>query len=176
IQDGFKISIATSLALVTVVQKILKDKAVHIKWPNDILAGNRKICGILIENIIKKQNIQHTIIGIGLNVNQTDFTEIPTASSLKKITGKSYNLEQLLMASTKQVEQEVYFSLNTPIKQLLHAYEARLFKKDKQAVFRRPNGEKKNGVICGITDTDQLKVAFDTKTEQIWTKEIQMIY
>lgn len=176
IQDNFKISAATSLALVSVLQIILKDNTINIKWPNDILAGEKKICGILIENILKGKNIHHCIIGIGLNINQTDFTQLPKASSLKKLTGKTFNLDQLLTQCTERVAKEVYLSLDTPINGLLNSYEAYLFKKDKKATFKVPNGKKRKGIICGITNSGQLKVRFDTNMEHFRTKEIQLVY
>ena len=56
---------------------------VKVKWPNDILSEDSKVCGVLIENIIKQDKIKASIIGIGLNVNQTNFVNLPKASSLK---------------------------------------------------------------------------------------------
>ena len=55
----------------------------RVKWPNDILSGNFKICGILIENNLKNDIIQSSIIGFGLNVNQLEFGNLKKASSLK---------------------------------------------------------------------------------------------
>ena len=67
-----------------------------VKWPNDILSGHHKIAGILIENIIKSQHIESSVIGVGLNVNQKSFNGLPKVTSLKTILGRSLNLEELL--------------------------------------------------------------------------------
>src|SRR5690606_27329676 len=106
-------NIAISLALYDLVTTILGEK-VKIKWPNDIffennphsgsdLAGARKICGILIQNSIKKDFIDSSIVGIGLNVNQKNFT-YPQAGSLASITGREYDLEQLFVRLMEKVE------------------------------------------------------------------------
>ena len=70
---------------------------VRIKWPNDIYVGDRKICGILIENILHGQDVVSSIIGIGLNLNQKDFpSDLPNPVSLTRLTGKPYDVEDEL--------------------------------------------------------------------------------
>ena len=68
-----------------------------IKWPNDIYYENHKLAGILINSTIKANMMDVSIIGIGLNVNQTQFQDWPTHPiSLKQITGKDYDLQPLM--------------------------------------------------------------------------------
>lgn len=70
---------------------------VSIKWPNDIYAGDRKICGILIENIVRGGRLDASIIGIGLNVNQTIFPpELPNPTSMQIETGQEYRTDAAL--------------------------------------------------------------------------------
>ena len=71
--EQFYISMATSLAIYNALKGFQIPK-LAIKWPNDILSENQKICGILIENVIQNSKMTAAIIGIGLNVNQTDLT------------------------------------------------------------------------------------------------------
>ena len=69
----------------------------RIKWPNDIYVGDRKICGILIENTLERGFLRSGIVGIGLNLNQTCFPEdLPNPVSLAQLTGQRYSLEQEL--------------------------------------------------------------------------------
>lgn len=69
----------------------------QIKWPNDIYAGDRKICGMLIENNLRGRTVAHSIIGIGLNVNQTRFNPgLINPVSMKKITGETYDIRAVL--------------------------------------------------------------------------------
>ena len=68
----------------------------YIKWPNDIIVNEKKICGILIENIISNNIIKKSVIGFGININQTKFKKynIP-ATSLKILNQKSYKIKKL---------------------------------------------------------------------------------
>ena len=69
----------------------------RIKWHNDIWVGDRKICGILIENILDGELIAESIIGIGLNLNEEGWpTDLPNPVSLKELTGKEYDLRREL--------------------------------------------------------------------------------
>lgn len=69
---------------------------VKIKWPNDILYKGKKLCGILIENFISGSKITNSIAGIGINLNQSAFPDLPFALSLKMITQKHYDQESTL--------------------------------------------------------------------------------
>ena len=78
----------------------LQQKGVNarIKWPNDIYVGDRKICGILIENVLEGGRLRASIIGIGLNLNQSRFpAELPNPVSLRQLTGERYGLEDDLV-------------------------------------------------------------------------------
>ena len=91
------ISQATALSLVDLLSR--HEIKARIKWPNDIYAGDEKICGILIENSLKGSEIDWSIIGIGLNVNQTAFPEdLPNPTSMKLCTRNSnpYNTREIL--------------------------------------------------------------------------------
>ncbi len=93
--EQFVISQIVSIAIWEVLSEIISN--VKIKWPNDIYVNNKKIAGILIENTIQGNCISKTIIGIGLNVNQTKFeSDAPNPVSLKLVTGKSHNRLSLI--------------------------------------------------------------------------------
>ena len=68
-----------------------------IKWPNDIWVGEKKICGILVENSIRAGRIDFSIVGVGLDLNQTDWpSELPNPVSLKELTGQEYDTHEEL--------------------------------------------------------------------------------
>ena len=93
--DQFVISEAASLAIVDLLAE--NDIEAKIKWPNDIYVNSRKICGILIENSLKGPSLSYSIIGIGLNVNQTSFDPtLPNPTSISLETGNSYDLKDML--------------------------------------------------------------------------------
>ena len=89
-----------------------------VKWPNDILSGHHKIAGILIENIIKSQHIESSVIGVGLNVNQKSFIGLPKVTSLKTILGRSLNLEELLSNLLQNIKY--YFNAINKINEILN--------------------------------------------------------
>ena len=103
-EDQFLLTQMVSVAMINVLKKYLPEENLFIKWPNDIYFNNRKIAGILIKNEIKGMMLGTSIIGIGLNVNQTDFDEsLPNPISMKMITGKDYDLEEILLAISCQL-------------------------------------------------------------------------
>ena len=78
----------------------------RIKWPNDIYVGDKKICGILIENVLSGSNVDSSIVGIGLNINQTDFpADLPNPISLAILTGKSYDVHKELQVLMEYIAQ-----------------------------------------------------------------------
>ncbi len=78
----------------------------RIKWPNDIWVEDRKICGILIENILEGGLVRESIVGIGLNVNETGWpAELPNPVSLRELTGRRYSPEEELLALHKEIRR-----------------------------------------------------------------------
>jgi BirA family transcriptional regulator, biotin operon repressor / biotin---[acetyl-CoA-carboxylase] ligase len=88
-----------SMCIATGINDFITDLGIRsqVKWPNDILIKGKKVAGILIENTILSQNLNTSVVGIGLNVNQVSFpADIPNPASLAGETGKSYDVGQLL--------------------------------------------------------------------------------
>lgn len=76
----------------------------RIKWHNDIWVGERKICGILIENVVEAGSVRRSIVGIGLNLNETGWPpELPNPVSLYELTGRRYRPEKEL----PRLQQEI---------------------------------------------------------------------
>ena len=73
--EAFILSQAMALAIARTLEKRLPERGVRIKWPNDIYVAGRKVCGILIENDLQGKRLVRSIIGCGINVNQTRFPE-----------------------------------------------------------------------------------------------------
>lgn len=99
----FAISEAVALGVVHTLRQYSIDS--HVKWPNDIYAAtDMKICGILIENTLTGMHIDHSIAGIGLNVNQTAFTSnAPNPISMAMITGNRYSTTEVAAAMVKNI-------------------------------------------------------------------------
>lgn len=176
IEDHFILSVITSLAIHKSLQTY-KLKGLAVKWPNDILAENTKLCGVLIENVIKNGKIDSSIIGIGLNVNQTDFEQLPKASSLKKQTGIHYDLDELLAMILKNLV--LYFNTYTEKGKefLFELYNNILFRKEKPSTFKTAEGIMCVGIIKKVIDSGQLEILFeDNEIRYFRLKEIQLLY
>ncbi|REJ84042.1 MAG: biotin--[acetyl-CoA-carboxylase] ligase [Bacteroidetes bacterium] len=97
VRELFILNMAFALGVTDYLKFRINQEEIKIKWPNDIYAGDEKICGMLIENSINTKGVQHTILGIGLNVNQEIFPEhVPNPVSMKLISGKEYVLDEEL--------------------------------------------------------------------------------
>ena len=176
IADQFYISIVTSLAIIKALEKLQIPK-LNIKWPNDILSDQKKVCGILIENVIKTNFLEASIIGIGLNVNQTEFKNLPQASSLKSITGKVYVIDEVLQYIMNYLKYYQNYLNRRDLKFLKTEYERYLFRKDKPSTFKDTNGLAFSGFIKGIEKSGKLKVKLeDDVLVHYGFKEIELLY
>lgn len=176
VREQFLLNIAVSLAVYnTLINLQIPD--VSIKWPNDILSGSLKICGILIENVLYDQQIQSAVIGIGLNVNQLSFDQLPNATSIKLVTGKTFVIDEILQALVKQLKQVFLEFRGKTVGEVKTDYEKLLFRKDKPSTFRQPSGELFMGFIQGISDQGRLSVVLeDSVIREFDFKELQLLY
>ncbi len=139
----FMLSEIVSMAIVNVLRSHIGSIGIGIKWPNDIYAGDKKICGILIENRIESLNISHSIAGIGLNVNQGMFNpELPNPVSMLNITGKEYDTKELL----HEICQEILrlsdkYDSSEKWEELHLKYCNTLWRKDGYHRYSTPEGE-----------------------------------
>ncbi len=148
-----------------------------IKWPNDIMSGNKKIAGILIENIIKSDNSINSIIGFGLNVNQTNFEDLPNASSLKKVMNKDYDKEIILNEIIKSIQNNIVELEKNNKKQLWESYNDKLFKKGKIMPFENKENQKFMGIIQKVSNDGKLQLLIENDViKEFEIKEIVMIY
>ncbi len=148
-----------------------------IKWPNDILSENKKICGILIENVIKNNSIQGTVIGIGLNVNQKNFEGLPKASSLSLITGVIYNKDEILSEILSKLKWYFNSLKHGEYDNIQTKYESLLFRKEKPSTFKLSNDNIITGIIKGVSKDGKLNVWLEDDIIQSFDlKEIELLY
>ena len=175
VQDQFVISALVSLALIKTLKKVNLSN-IHIKWPNDIMSDNKKICGILIENIVKENYIKDAVIGIGLNVNQTIFNNLPNATSIKNLIGASCSKDEILKDLVKNLEY--YFNKldKSSINSIFEKYEDALFRINKPSTFKNPKGEVFSGYIKGVSKLGKLNVMLeDNLLKSYDLKEISIL-
>ena len=148
-RNAFMVSAAVATGLINAL-KVIGIPDLKIKWPNDILSCNKKVAGILIENIFKKSQLKASIIGVGLNVNQLSFVDLPYAGSLASVTGKEWILEEIFN-SLKEALESTLFSINTISKEhWIEEYSNLLWKKDEVALFER-NGTSFKAISRGLS-------------------------
>lgn len=100
----FELSQIVSIAITRVLRSRLDSDKVCIKWPNDIYYEDKKLVGILIENTLSGANIDHSVVGIGINVNQEQFlSDAPNPVSMVNIAGKTFDLDSLLEDVAAQI-------------------------------------------------------------------------
>lgn len=164
----FRISQAVALAIVSVLRPMLAGHDVAVKWPNDIYVGNRKICGILIENTITGQDIAHSIAGIGINVNQSVFrSDAPNPVSIIQLTGHETPLEPLLEKFAAEILRYLAFDAET----LQSEYMRSLWRKERSRYRDVATGREFEAAITDIgrmghlmlTDTDGREMTYAFK-------------
>jgi BirA family biotin operon repressor/biotin-[acetyl-CoA-carboxylase] ligase len=171
-----KITFGVSVGIKQALKK-LQVPAISIKWPNDIMSYQQKLCGILIENQLEGSAIISSVIGVGLNVNETEFSNLPQATSIKLVTGISFNLEEVLQIISDAVLEQLNKLETTDTKQLKVTYEEWLFRKNKVTVFKDASGTQFNGMIVGVNDMGELIVELDDEVRRAYElKNIKMLY
>ena len=173
IQDQFFLNIITSLAVRDTVAHFLPEGDVKVKWPNDVLVGSAKVAGILIENSINRNRIEHAIVGIGLNVNQMKFrTERATS-----IAGESGNTLELTAVFEKLISTLEYYLLRLRADRYVEVkavYLQHLFGYRKKRYYK--SEFRFEGMIEDITASGHLVVVDKNGRNEYDLKEIEFIY
>lgn len=173
VQEQFRLTIAVSLAVMDCLQTYIAE-GLKIKWPNDLYYYDNKLGGILIENTLKNNIIRHAVVGIGLNVNQTSF-DLPTATSLQRITGQTYDKAQLINNLLKKLESRYLQLKNGRWPALLTQYYERMYWMDGQAHTFQTAGDTFSGIIQGVDAYGRLQLLTDSGLREFAVKEIQFL-
>jgi len=135
----FLLSAATALACYDLFQHYAGDQ-VKIKWPNDLYWNDRKAGGILIENIYSGHAWSYSVIGIGININQTHFPpDAPKAVSLKQITGNTFDIVTLARQLVERLDSRIQWIRDTDPEKIMEAYCDHLYKKGETVRLRQGN-------------------------------------
>jgi len=170
IENQFYLSKVVSLAVYDTLKYFLIPE-IKIKWPNDILSDGKKLSGILIENIIHQQSIKGCIIGVGINVNELSFSDLPNATSMKLQTGIFFIIDEVLSRflqylnqKWKLIEEKKYSEIEKNYMEVLHKVsEISVFENDKQEIFNgKIKGVSREGKLLVETENDEV-LAFDLK-------------
>lgn len=174
--DQFKLNICVSLAICDVLEE-LSIPGLKIKWPNDIMSGSFKVCGILIENILTGRFIKNAIIGIGLNVNQDSFKMLDRAASLRSITGQEYDLDRLLRNVMGRLQLRLRGIGRRTHGAMLRDYGKLLFRKDMPSTFKNEGGEFFMGFVRGVSPLGKLILELENNVmKEFSLKEVSLLY
>jgi BirA family transcriptional regulator, biotin operon repressor / biotin---[acetyl-CoA-carboxylase] ligase len=172
----FILNKAISLGIYDFLVSELPDQNITIKWPNDIYIGDKKACGILIQNSVIGNKLDYVVAGIGLNVNQKAFTSnAPNPVSMKMLSDIEYNLDKALYTLLQSIFKR-YSQVNSGATKLIeNDYQKALYHVMEWHEYML-NGMQINAKITGTNAYGQLLL--ETKTENIIVcdlKEVQFI-
>jgi len=172
-KSQFLLSKCVALALCDFLAPHTND--VSIKWPNDILVGRQKIAGVLIQNILKQNEITHSVIGVAVNVNQTTFKAYsPQATSLKILLNKTFDISI--------IQEELLKCVAERLKQLRNGadqgkeYLSALFLNNKVAPFES-EGQQFMGIIKGVSQNGKLHIQLeDGSVTEFDNQEVKFLF
>ena len=144
-----------------------------VKWPNDIIVNHKKVSGMLIE----KKTVQretYFIVGIGVNILQTDFKHLPKAGSILTQANQRFDLKEWCEAMQQYLEEHLLDKANE--EEVLLKYNLHLFRKDIISVFEK-QGIRQNGIIKEVTNDGRIWIDLEDEGHRsFYHKEIEMLY
>ena len=170
IEKQFILNVISSLSILDLLEDLNLEN-LSVKWPNDILVGKRKIAGILIQNKLLSDTIKSTVIGIGLNINQSKFTTFKReATSVKNENTTNLSLSEI---SDKLLEL-LEFRFSKSDNENWKDYSEKLYLKDKVASFKI-EGKKQIGIIRKVNKTGELVLETEDSIRRFQMKEIEFL-
>jgi BirA family biotin operon repressor/biotin-[acetyl-CoA-carboxylase] ligase len=172
--DQFQLSMIISLGICDFLQHYTN--GISIKWPNDIYVNDDKIAGILIENAIMGNIIEHTIAGIGLNINQLRFlSDAPNPVSLSILTGVHYDLRECLCRLTTDLDKRYKSLISGDADRIKSDYISLLYRHNQWSNYRDVNGTF-SGCISDVSNYGRLMVEHkDGNVKEYAFKEIDFV-
>ena len=175
IAEQFSVSEVVALSLVDMLAEYGIEA--KIKWTNDIYVGDRKLVGILIEHSLTPTTLRRTIVGVGVNVNQTEFDpSLPNPVSMAQLLGREFDTESVLQCFLKHLHQN-YNLLRSGAKVEIHnRYNVLLYRKNEYHTYALPSGERFSAKILGTAPSGALCLEdMEGKTKDYLFKEIEFV-
>lgn len=143
-----------------------------IKWPNDLYWRDRKAGGILIENVVNGMDWKYAVAGIGININQTGFEQMPHAVSLKQITGKEFSSPMLAKELLSQLDLS-FRQLKQEPQTIVQAYQQHLYKRNETVWLKKENRVFQT-TVKGVAENGLL-ITYHTVEEKFGVGEIEWL-
>lgn len=148
-------------------------RTVRIKWPNDVYINRKKAAGILIENTINGSHIKHSVVGMGINVNQLVFDD-PKAASLASETGIVHAREDVLQQLLNSLAKRYAQLQLRQYERIRNDYHERLLGYNELRTFRAGD-ELFDAVVLGVDDEGRLLLQRMNRIEKYMVKQISMV-
>jgi BirA family biotin operon repressor/biotin-[acetyl-CoA-carboxylase] ligase len=156
--NQFYLSMTIALAVTSYLQTILDPKKLRIKWPNDLYFETEKIGGILIQNNLRGSRVDSSVVGIGLNINQSEFDpDLPNPTSIMLKTGNHHDLEKMKPDLLATLDQYYSVLRAGDFEWIKKKYESLLFNRSIISDIRHSKGILK-GIIIGVKEDGRLVV------------------
>ena len=171
------LTLVMALAVLEAICELIPEGC-GIKWPNDIVLNNKKVCGILTEMSAELDGIHYVVIGVGINVNQTTFAEdiMDRATSLYLESGVEINRSRLVARVMHHFEKDyALFEKTWDLSGLIDQYNRFLVNRDREVRVLDPQGEY-DGIARGINEKGELIVerGSDGQTVQVYAGEVSV--
>ncbi|WP_313215903.1 biotin--[acetyl-CoA-carboxylase] ligase [Soonwooa sp.] len=170
--DDVSFNYRTALITRDYIAKMTKS-TVNIKWPNDLILNQKKICGILIE----KKKVAHEsyfIIGIGINILQENYDNLPKAGSILTTTGQAFNLKSFTKVFHDYFKNEILKT--TDDAEILNNFNRHLFRKNEISVFVKDD-IRQNGIIKNADADGYLWIDFENDgLQRVFHKQVELLY
>ena len=175
IAKQFSVSEVVALSLVDMLAEYGIDA--KIKWTNDIYAGDKKLVGILIEHSLAQTSLRRTIVGVGINVNQTEFdASLPNPVSMAQLLGKELDAEAVLKCFLTHLQRNYELLREGGAEALHDRYNALLYRKNEYHTYALPSGEKFCAKIIGTAPSGALRLEDKSgNTKDYLFKEVEFI-
>lgn len=167
VERQFILTKIVSLSLVALLENYGIDA--HIKWPNDIYVGDLKIAGVLIENSLQGNSIKRSVIGIGLNVNQSDFGDLK-ATSFGLEMNRNFAIDEVLFSFIARFNDVA----NREEAYVHEEYHKKLYWLNESRTYEDATG-RFVGQLKGVNDSGALQVQKDASVRSFQLKEIVFI-
>jgi len=180
-REQFYLSMAMALGVLDLMKCIVAEQTdldatkLHVKWPNDLYHENHKLGGILIENSLRKESIQTSIVGIGINLNQVDFaSELSQATSVRRITGHDVDVKSAMQQAFRFLEARYLQVKARKFDNIKTDYLAALYRFNEEHDYYTIDGVV-NGRITGVDADGKLEVLVAEKHRYYDLKEIRFL-
>lgn len=171
----FALNQLSGLAVAETVKRLLPAEfaaSVRVKWPNDIYVGQQKIAGILVQNGLRGSTVSWSVIGIGLNVNETSFPDAlqSTATSLALLAGHHFDLENVIAHLFERITANYELTEPGLLRELDHRYHQQLFRLNVPGRYQlAETGENFFAVLRGVNEAGQLRLELAEAGERVFS-------